>query len=333
MHSMKKAVSLFMLLAVCISALGTSTLAFSETDALENDVKSLDSKEYTESVDFDGIYVSADGQYAMSAPLEISTTSSRQSSEEILIPVERVDIAFSDAQAVDEFISRTDIPDVIINDFQAQYESYLELDIEQQEDTTATFFGVRAGGNPDNIITTTYNGCPMMTHQFFYNNLSTGWKTVKSGAGAKDKAKLVKDVSISLGSLVSKRLTYFSTGKSVFDSFLTYFGLSDNNVTTNGLDYFEARLTWGQKVQYTMRDWAGEWQCGLVTYSVNVRNLAQEQFYANSGKDAYLTEANHNVTVNSAHYASPWKTAYDNGRYTEREYVSWSTGDIRYDFN
>ena len=91
--------------------------------------------------------------------------------------------------------------------------------------THATLFAPAANGNPDVILKYTYNGYPMQTYQFNYTNCSTGWKDVKKGAGTKDKVKLIKDVAITIGSALSTKLSYFSTGKSILDSFLAYYNL------------------------------------------------------------------------------------------------------------
>ena len=127
-------------------------------------------------------------------------------------------------------------------------------------------------------------------------------------------------------------MSYFTTGKSILDSFLAYYNLSNNNVSTDTKDYFEARLVWDQVTKYTYTNMAGEWECGLVTYKVNIRKLGQETHFSKSGKGPYNTETTYNTVCSSPHFNDPWATAFNNGRYTVRENISWSTGDVNYDF-
>lgn len=316
-------------MVLCLSSLTPTALAFSKSDT---EVNKPSSTSYSESTEFDGIYKSVDGQYAMKVSAENSSKTLTRSSESIFIPVERIDIPFSDTIAVRAFVNRTDIPAEIINDFQDKYESYLNSNSKEKENVHATLFAPAANGNPDVILKYTYNGYPMQTYQFNYTNCSTGWKDVKKGAGTKDKVKLIKDVAITIGSALSTKLSYFSTGKSIWDSFAAYYKLSDNSVSTDTKDYFEARLVWDQVTKYTYTNMAGEWECGLVTYKVNIRTLGQETYFSKSGKGPYNTETAYNTVCSSPHFNDPWATAFNNGRYTVRENISWSTGDVKYDF-
>lgn len=151
------------------------------------------------------------------------------------------------------------------------------MDPDERGDTKAILLAPRAPGDPDNILYQAYNNCPMKTHQFITTGNSTGWKNIKTEVKTKDTVKLVKDVSITIGSLFSQKLTYFTTATSVLDAFLSYANLTGPNLATNSKDYFQARLVWVS--QYTYRDWAGEWQCGLVTYKVLIKKLSQETHF------------------------------------------------------
>lgn len=133
---------------------------------------------------------------------------------------------------------------------------------------------------------------------------------------------------------MSKRLSFFGAGLSILEAFVDFYNMTTNDVSPNVGDYFQARLVWDQSEKYTMTDFGGltGWQTGLVTYKVTVRKLGQETYFVNTGKDPYTTDVTYNEVVKSDHYDSPWVTAFENGGVTEWEHVSWSVGDVSYDF-
>lgn len=295
---------------------------------------SLDGKMYFKSQEYDDIYEDGN-QHVMVASKEENST------ELVAIPMKRSDIKFNDKDAVEAFLKREDLPKEAIESFKEKYQAYLALEGETEIQPALTLFEpattatTRNGGDPDYITTYTYNGWPMQTYHFNYTNNSTGWKNVKKGKTTKDTVKLIYDIALSVGSEVNKKLSYFSTGKSILDAFLNYNGLSSNQVTTNVGDYFQARLVWDQSEKYTMTDRGGltSWQTGLITYKITVKQLGQETYFVNSGKGPYLTDRTYKEVVKSEHYDNPWATAFKNGDMAVREYVSWSTGGVSYDFS
>ena len=295
---------------------------------------SFEGNTYVKSQEYDNIYEDG-GQYVMAVNAVEDPT------ELVVIPLEREDISFDDNDAVKRFLNRDDLPKEAISSFNNKYQAYLESEDEDMVQPSLTLFepaqtaATRASGDPDSISHYTYNGWKMMTYQFNYTNLSTGWKTINKGTTTKDKAALLYNVALSIGSAVNKRLSYFSSGTSILNAFLNYYGLTSNDVTKNVSDYFQARLVWDQSEKYTMRDFGGmtSWQTGLVTYKVTVRKLGQETYFAKSGKDPYTTDVTYNAMVKSAHYDSPWATAYANGSNTQWENIYWSSGDVQFNFN
>ncbi len=296
---------------------------------------SFDGKTYLKSQEDDDIYENG-GQYVLLANDEDNPA------ELTVIPMERKEINFDDEDAVDRFLNREDIPKEAIESFEEKYQAYLTSGGDENIQPSLIMFEpartatTRGGGDPDYITTYTYNGWPMQTYHFNYTNLSTGWKNIEKGKKTKDVAKLVSDVVISVaGAGKNKALSYFSTGKSILDAFLSFAGMNSNELTTNVSDYFQARLVWDQSEKYTMTDRGGltSWQTGLITYKVTVKKLGQETYFAKSGKEPNHTDASYNEVMKSEHYDNPWATAFKNGDMAVREYVSWSTGNVSYDFN
>lgn len=345
---MKKAISIILIVAICLSmgtiALGDNTLDNYEAMATDN-VVTYGGQTYFKSEEFaelcDNIYIS-NGQYLM----EIDGPE-----DSSFVPVERVDIAFSDDMAVTNFLNRTDIPQEAKDSFVQKYQAYEASTEDYMTAPTLTFFepddaiATRSGpGVPDedNIFHYNYNGWDMMTYQFIYEGLSTSWKNIERGRGTKDLAAAVYDVTITVasevGSEIARRLSFISTGVSVLTAFLNAFGYSANNVSENVSDYFQARLFWDQTEKYTMTDFGGatSWQTGLVTYKVRIRNLATELYLADTKQiNTEITDyENDNVVVKSPHFDNPWKTAFDRGYYnTFWEYVSWEAGGVKYNFS
>lgn len=290
---------------------------------------------YVKSEEFDDIYEDGN-QYVM-----VIKSADEGSTQSVIIPVDRKNVEFSNAAAVEAFMSRENIPKEAIDSFNEKYQLYLEADEENIAPPALVLFEPaeamvnKANGDPDQITYYTYNGWPMMTYQFNYTNLSSNWKTIKTGTATKDTASLVKEVSLSLGSILKGKLSFFSSGVSVLNAFLNHYGLTSTQVSKNVEDYFSARLVWDQVEKYTMRDFGGltGWQTGLVTYKVTIKRLGQETYFANTGKAPYLTDRTFNEEVKSDHFDNPWATAFANGTYTVWEYISWSAGSVRYDFS
>lgn len=296
----------------------------------------FDGETYLKSQRYDDIYENGD-QYVM------IVTDEDNSEELTVIPMERKDINFDDEDAVEMFLNRKDIPKEAIESFKEKYQSYLALEEDENVQPTLTTFEpasvatTRGAGSPDYITTYTYNGWPMQTYHFNYGNLSTGWKTIEKGRKTKDVIKLVSDVALSIaGAGKGKKLSFFSTGKSILDAFLTYAGIATSNeLTTNVSDYFQVRLLWDQNEKYTMTDRGGMtgWQTGLITYKVTVKKLGQETYFAKSGKEPNFSDRPYNEEIKSEHFNNPWETAFKNGDLAVREYVSWSTGGVSFNFN
>lgn len=223
---------------------------------------------YSRCEEFEDIYLSGD-QYVM----KVTTPE-----ENILIPVEKVAVPFTDDVAANEFMNRDDIPQEAKDSFLKKYQSYIAAPESYDVIPAMIYFepavATRSGsGTPDKIIHYTHtNGAPMMTYQFFFVNSSTGWKNVQKGTSTKDKTSVIYNISLSIASLGKvKVLSYFSAGQTILSAFLSYYGLTTNSVTANSQDYFQARLVWDQTEQYTMADHGNGWQTGLVTYKITDR--------------------------------------------------------------
>ena len=341
----KKLISLLLVVTICLSmgtvALGDNDASNYETRVTEN-VVTYSGQTYFKSEEFvefcDNIYVS-DGQYLMAV---------EGSEDNSLVPVERVDVAFSDNASVTNFLNRSDIPQEAKDSFLLKYQAYKESEGDYETAPTLTFF------EPDNTVTTrsepglpeeenifhyNYNGWDMMTYLYIYEGLSTGWKNIERGRNTKDLSASAYDVAITIasemGSEVAKRLSFISTGVSVLTAFLRTFGYSATSVSENVDDYFQARLYWDQAEKYTMTDFGGmaSWQVGLVTYKVNIRELGTELYFADTGHlNTHIKD--YNEVVKSPHYDNPWKTAFDRGAYNPLwEYISWDACGVEYSFN
>ena len=122
-------------------------------------------KLYVESQEYDDIYQAGD-QYVM------AVNDAEDSTKTVVIPMQRNDISFNDATAVEEFLNRDDLPEEAIASFKEKYQLYLALEGEETVQPTFTFFEpakaaiTRGGGDPDYISYYTYNGWPMMSYHF-----------------------------------------------------------------------------------------------------------------------------------------------------------------------
>lgn len=331
----KSCMSIIAVILCCVMSL--QSFAFypvEELSAANQDIVKYEGQTFSLCKEFDevcdNIYLS-NGQYVM----EINTPESS-----VVIPVNRVDVKFEDITAVNNFMDREDVPKEAKASFARKYQAYMDAPDDYKSSPVLVMFepdatGLSASGNPDNILYYTYNGWSMMTYQYIYTGLSTGWEDIKVGHSVKETVNTASYVLLTALSVASKKLSYFTSAESILSAFAKYFGISTNTVTTNREDYFQVRLEWDQTEQYTMTDFGGStsWQTGLVTYKVKVKELGQETYFANTGKGPYKTDNTYNVTIQSAHFDNPWATAFSQGSYnTKWEYVSWSAGDVKYNF-
>ena len=295
----------------------------------ENDVVLYAGEEYIQSEISKDLYVSENEEYIMyyqknSSALERTSMGEK---EEVIIPMERMDVSFDDINSVNMLLNRTDIPEEAIESFEAKYELY-----NSQDDCTAvpclSVYAPRANGEPDDIEEDNLYGCEMLSYIFEYRGETSPWFELAKGYETKSKLDIASELLLMVGENVSSVVNLLANGDSLLEEFGRYFSINTVSITPNTNDYYKARVDYHQTEKYTMRNFAGEWQTGLVTFYVEVCGYDTDIYLADSGEFAKLTENDDiYVSIESPDYDDPWETAYDNGRYTEYQTVTWTTVD------
>jgi len=326
----KKAVAVVLTVAMAVSVGAPAFAAEEKVDSII-----YDGVAYIQNDKIQGLYESENGNYVMKYR-DISADLGRSSgleNNDVLIPMERVDISFDDEDAVNTFINRDDIPKEAVASFQEKYKAY-----QNNEDSTVvpsvSAFLARANGEPDDILYPEENmGCEMMTYVFYYGPLSSDWFDIESGLETKSVLDTVFEIALLVGSEVSTTVNFLVNGETLLEEFAEALGINATTLSANVADYYRGRVHWDQIEQYTMRNFAGEWQTGLVTYHVDLYGYDTDIYMKNSGKFAKTLPHSVSESVESPDYRDPWQKAYDNGRYTEYQTVKWAAGPIECEFS
>lgn len=220
-----------------------------------------------------------------------------------------------------------------IASFREKYKAY-----QNNEDSTVvpsvSAFLARANGEPDDILYPEKNmGCEMMTYVFYYETLSSDWFDIESGLDTKGVLATVFEIALLVGSEVYTTVNILANGDTLLEEFAELMGINSTTLSANVADYYRGRVHWDQIEQYTMRNFAGEWQTGLVTYHVDLYGYDTDIYLKNSGKFAKTIPHSVSESVESPDYRDPWQKAYDNGRYTEFQTVKWAAGPIKCEFS
>ena len=94
-------------------------------------------------------------------------------------------------------------------------------------------------------------------------------------------------------------------------------------------DYCQVRLIYNKAEQFTYRMVNNNWLLGLISESVTVTQQGTETYLYDSNArkgDTTTTDESVNIYIETAHYANPWETAYQNYRLREEEVTSWQIG-------
>lgn len=334
-----------MVMGMTVSAFAVDSAAYEDNVNIEQEV--FDGEIYSATQDFENVFISESGKYLLRvyeksedgiAPLSEEAPAEK----EILIPVERIDADFSDANSILAFSQLEDIPQIIIDDLKQNYENYLTAN-DPEYIPHATLFTPVASANStsSNPIYKTLNGYRMKTYQVHYTNESTGWKNVNKGKSTLNSVKTIKDVvltALSLGSSsISLPVSYFSSGISIFQSFLNYTSLNQNQISSSTGDYFQMRFVFDKINQYTATDYGNpgdeNYQVQLVTYKATIRRIGSEVYFAETNTDPVTVDRDCNEVIKSGHYNDPWATALKRGQYNPGyEDISYQTGGVTFTF-
>lgn len=105
--------------------------------------------------------------------------------------------------------------------------------------------------------------------------------------------------------------------------------LCDYVATGSFPDYCQVRLIYNKAEQFTYRMVNNNWLLGLISESVTVTQQGTETYLYDSNArkgDTTTTDESVNIYIETAHYANPWETAYQNYRLREEEVTSWQIG-------
>lgn len=286
-----------------------------------NDEYSL--KNYDTPTQYEGINRSQDGCYA----LEINTTKGKE-----YVPVGKLDIDLTNVAEVDSIISNEKIEEEVKKSILDLHQEILNENISCEKVTLFSSQLLQSSAPGTRSTYYTYQGAQMKSDRLVSTGLNTKYKTVKNGTGTKNVANGISQVILTVLSS-NKYINFFSNGINLLQAFNDVFGTTWATGSTS--DYLQVRLIYDDIKQWTYRKMGNEWRLGLCTQKSTVTNIASEQYYFNSAKNAGKTLArNRNVSVvhKSPHFDSPWATAYQWVTSPLTEWVSWKCGSVTFSF-
>lgn len=334
-----------MVMGLAIPVFATGSITSGSSANVEQKV--FNGESYSATQDFENVFVSESGEYLLrlhedSEDGTAFLNGKIPTGKEILIPVERIDADFSDVSSILAFSKLRNIPQVIIDDLNQNYENYLTINDTEYVPHVTLFAPIssasRVSTSPDYK---TIDGFRMKTYQVNYKSQSTGWKNVKKGTKTKDTAKLVTDTIIagmSLGSSpLTKTLSFFASGASALQNFLDYTALNQNQISGSTSDYFQMRFVFDKINQYTATDYGNpgseDYQVQLITYKVTIRQIGSEVYFANTNKDPVTVDRTCHTEITSGHFDDPWETAFKRGQQNPGyEDISYTTGGVTFTF-
>ena len=161
----------------------------------------------------------------------------------------------------------------------------------------------------------------------------TNTKTVSKGANTKITASNIVSVILTSLSMSNKSVPFLSNTISLFQAFVNQYGASW--ATGSSSDFLSVRLIYNNIDQWTYASINSTWRLGLVTQYVKITNIRSDQHYWNSKtstRKTHTTQRNPGIIMKSAHYDSPWATAYQWMNSPKTEYISWKIGSVTYRF-
>lgn len=152
-----------------------------------------------------------------------------------------------------------------------------------------------------------YNGKQMKDYKLIARNHNTGFADV-SGKRAKATATKIKDFLITSAGMASKAVSLFSLGMSAYDVFVAAYGPVRQEADG---DILEAAVIYDTIVKYTyMKDPAGYYQEGCVSYKAWVNKATVYQFYEDNGEED-IEQVSINEEYFSENYDDPAPVACD----------------------
>lgn len=251
-----------------------------------NDRKILNEEEYFAVHGLESIYISESGQYLMKTlmnenSIAVNSKIQTNNTAELLVPIKRIDIDLSDTGSVAGFVMRDDIPQVIMDDFNAIYAEYLET-ADATSQTRMSFFSPMLSSN--SLLSTsyyTYQGFQMKSYQVYYKAVC-------------------------------------SSGVSILEDLLEWSGLSSiEEVVPSTSDYTKTRVNYDRVMQYTMTNYGNpgseDFQVQLITNKITIVNIQTDTLIINIGEGARVCTTPSGAVIKSPHFDNPWATAFKRG--------------------
>lgn len=194
----------------------------------------------------------------------------------------------------------SDIPTEVLESLKAEIEK--QQQVGNEELTVAVY--VPAPTTARNYWGGIYTYGPYQLKDYFIElgNARTGW-VEKKGTTASTWAAELRDVVISVVGLKSKKVSIFSTGKSVLEYALSRAGISKLTTTTSH-DTVQEDTVYRKLGKSTYVYENGNWFFSLGTTKVTVLELNTYSFFEETGSTTYVSE-NPNTTMTSENYDNP----------------------------
>lgn len=294
-----------------------------------NDRKILNEEEYFAVHGLENIYISESGQYLMKTPMNensiaVSSKIQTNNTAELLVPIKRIDIELSDTGSVAGFVMRDDIPQVIMDDFNAIYAEYLET-ADATSQTRMSFFSPMLSSN--SLLSTsyyTYQGFQMKSYQVYYKAVPSQWIETTKGKNTGNTIKTLFSIIITAATSVPtenpilKTLSLCSSGVSILEDLLEWSGLSSiEEVVPSTSDYTKTRVNYDRVMQYTMTNYGNpgseDFQVQLITNKITIVNIQTDTLIINIGEGARVCTTPSGAVIKSPHFDNPWATAFKRG--------------------
>ncbi len=285
--------------------------------------------EYNIETEFEGIYKSSSGVYAMETASE---------NGEEYIPCGKLDINLKTEDDLNTLLNNDDITDEVK---EAIKEIYREITEDGRTYESITLFSTEFATDSlpptasTNTISSyyTYNGAKMRSDRLITRNAGTKTRTIKSGSGTSSVAASIANIAVTVASSANQYISFLASGISLLKDFNNTYGTTW--VTMSSEDFLEVALTYDKIDQWTYRQVGNEWHLGLVTQKATVTNIYSRQYYFNlkkrEGREK-KTDRNVNIVFKSPHFDSPWATAYQWVNSPREEWMTWKCGSVTFKF-
>ena len=323
---MKTAMKIISVIVTLAMLMTLSSMAFAidrandSVDVVGADQEALKAA-FTEETEFNGIKATPSGEYAMEITAETTV---------LLIPVGRLDVDISNESSLDMFLTNQNVSEVAK---QRLLEKQQYIDDNGLKPFSAAYFSPKLLNAESNTAMTrgssywyyTYNGYPMVSERLYTYGYSTKFVDVASGTNTGQIINGLFNIALIAAGMANISFGFVYSGISLLAAILNLVG--GNYVSGTTSDFMQIFLEYDDCSQWTYLIAGSEWWLGLCTQEVTVNRVG---FYGKLGGVVKGPNAfNVSATQRSAHFSSPWSTAWANAGSIAppTEWLSWKIGN------